>query len=251
MNETFMEPITDADRIPKQRWKLVRCSADGVPLSTDNFLRQKCSVCDIREGACIQCSKSSCFLAFHATCARKEKFLMPMKSAHGFDAPSLTCYCEKHLTVRPRLHNAPFKFLNCPQREQQEAREKALEAEHEKSYHGDSSPASKSARAYATAYTSGPPLVPALVVDSVMQYTAKINVRKKLEFVLLVCKYWSLKREVRRGAPLLKRLHLEPWTASNSGGGSGSSEKDNLQKLNVGAHLLSSSVLFNPHSSST
>jgi len=130
------------------------------------------------------------------------------------------------------------KLLNCSQREQQEAREKALEAEHEKSCHGDSSPASKSARAYATAYTSGPPLVPALVVDSVMQYTAKINLRKKLEFVLLVCKYWSLKREVRRGAPLLKRLHLEPWTASNSGGGSGSSEEDNLQKLNVGAHLL-------------
>jgi len=25
MNETFMEPITDADKIPKQRWKLVRC----------------------------------------------------------------------------------------------------------------------------------------------------------------------------------------------------------------------------------
>jgi hypothetical protein len=25
MNETFMEPITDADKIPKQRWKLVCC----------------------------------------------------------------------------------------------------------------------------------------------------------------------------------------------------------------------------------
>jgi len=143
------------------------------------------------------------------------------------------------------------KLLNRPQREQGEAREKALEAEHEKPCLSDSSPASKSARAYATAYTSGPPLVPALVVDSVMQYIAKINVRRKLDFVLLVCKYWSLKREVRRGAPLLKRLHLEPWTASNSGGGSGTSEEDNLQKLNVGAHLLSSPTLFNSQSSST
>ena len=110
MNETFMEPITDADKIPKQRWRLVRSLIDGILLLTDS-LWQKCSVCDIREGACIQCSKSSCFLAFHATCARKEKFLMPMKSAHGFDAPSLTCYCEKHLTVRPQPHNTSFKRI--------------------------------------------------------------------------------------------------------------------------------------------
>ena len=148
-------------------------------------------------------------------------------------------------------HTTRLKLLNYPQKEQQGARERAFEAENAKSGNNDSSPASKSARAYATTYTSGPPLVPALVVDSVMQYTAKINVRRKLEFVLLVCKYWSLKREARRGAPLLKRLHLEPWTASNSGGGSGSSEADNLQKLNVSAHVLHSSVLFNLRSSST
>jgi hypothetical protein len=76
--------------------------------------RQKCSVCDVREGACIQCSKSSCFLAFHPTCARKEKFLMPMKSAHGFDAPSLACYCEKHLSVGSRLLDVHSILLNLP-----------------------------------------------------------------------------------------------------------------------------------------
>jgi hypothetical protein len=77
-----------------------------------------------------------------------------------------------------------------------------------------------------------------------MQYTAKINFRKKLEFVLLVCKYWSLKREARRGAPLLKRLHLEPWTASNTGNGSGGSEADTLEKLNVSARLLGPWVML-------
>jgi NuA3 HAT complex component NTO1 len=67
-----------------------------------------------------------------------------------------------------------------------------------------------------------------------MQYIGKVSVRKKRDFVLSVCKYWSLKREARRGAPLLKRLHLEvsirwftspkrianassqPWTASSA-----------------------------------
>ncbi|KAJ1672756.1 hypothetical protein EV182_006563, partial [Spiromyces aspiralis] len=29
-----------------------------------------------------------------------------------------------------------------------------------------------------------------------------------------ICQYWALKRKAHHGAPLLKRLHLEPWTAS-------------------------------------
>ena len=62
--------------------------------------KQKCSLCEIREGACIQCAKTSCFLAFHTTCARKEKLLLPMKSAHGSEPVTLTCYCDKHLPVR-------------------------------------------------------------------------------------------------------------------------------------------------------
>ncbi|KAJ3297302.1 nuA3 HAT complex component nto1 [Rhizoclosmatium sp. JEL0117] len=42
------------------------------------------------------------------------------------------------------------------------------------------------------------------------------NVRGKNAFVEKCCRYWALKREGRRGAPLLKRLHLEPWTATSS-----------------------------------
>ena len=68
---------------------------------------------------------------------------------------------------------------------------------------------SKSARAYKKSYKYGPPLVPAFVYDRVMEYVARIKVAKKPGFVSLVCRYWSLKREARRGAPLLKRLHLE------------------------------------------
>ncbi|KAF9224082.1 hypothetical protein BS17DRAFT_780434 [Gyrodon lividus] len=179
-NEVFMEPITGSDKIPKQRWKL------------------KCSICGIREGACIQCTKTSCFLAFHATCARKEKLLMPMKSAQGSEPVTLTCYCEKHLS-----------------KEQAEARLKGLAHDGISSSLG--SKLSKSARAYAKTYKTGPPLVPQIIVDRILNYVTKINVRKKSEFVYMVCKYWSLKREARRGAPLLKRLHLEPWTASNMG----------------------------------
>ncbi|KAG1795047.1 PHD-zinc-finger like domain-containing protein [Suillus plorans] len=179
-NEVFMEPITGSDKIPKQRWKL------------------KCSICGIRQGACIQCTKNSCFLAFHTTCARKERLLMPMKSSQGSEPGTLACYCEKHLP-----------------KEQQDARLKALAQDGQMT--SPSSKLSKSARAYAKTYKTGPPLVPHIIVERILNYITKVNVRKKNEFVYMVCKYWSLKREARRGAPLLKRLHLEPWTASNSG----------------------------------
>ncbi|KAH9945753.1 PHD-zinc-finger like domain-containing protein [Amylocystis lapponica] len=185
-NEVFMEPITGIERISKQRWKL------------------KCSICDVREGACIQCTKASCFLAFHATCARKERLLMPMKATQGSEAPTLACYCEKHLP-----------------KEQQETRTAALAAEHsDGSGADDKTPSpklSKTARAYAKTYKPGPPLVPHIIVERILQYIARIQLRQKREFVLLLCKYWSLKREARRGAAFLKRLHLEPWTASAGG----------------------------------
>lgn len=95
----------------------------------------------------------------------------------------------------------------------------------------DNQKTSKTARAYAKTYKLGPPLVPKIIVDRIMQYIAKVTLRQKREFVILVCKYWSLKREARRGAPLLKRLHLEPWTASN--GGRNQSEEDKVTKLEV------------------
>lgn len=94
----------------------------------------------------------------------------------------------------------------------------------------------KTARAYAKSYASGPPLVPAIIVERVLQYIAKVSVRKKPELVLQVCKYWSLKREARRGAPLLKRLHLEPWTAT--AGGAGQSDEEKGMKLEVSCMFL-------------
>jgi len=93
-----MEPITGVEKISKQRWKLVR-RMDILLRNNLSLGIQKCSICDIREGACIQCAKTSCFLAFHTTCAHKERLLMPMKGTQGSEVVSLTCYCEKHLPV--------------------------------------------------------------------------------------------------------------------------------------------------------
>ena len=123
------------------------------------------------------------------------------------------------------------------QREQAEARATALALEMEEGAgESDNQKTSKTARAYAKTYKLGPPLVPKIIVDRIMQYIAKVTLRQKRESVILVCKYWSLKREARRGAPLLKRLHLEPWTASN--GGRNQSEEDKVLKLEVSCLVL-------------
>ncbi|KAF7431134.1 nuA3 HAT complex component nto1 [Pleurotus ostreatus] len=198
-NDVFMEPITGIERISKQRWRL------------------RCSICDIKQGACIQCAKTSCFLAFHATCARKEKLLLPMKSQPGAEPISLTSYCERHLP-----------------KEQQDARIAALAAEESNESDDDlinKDKHTKSARAYAKTFKTGPPLVPSIIVERILQYVAKIHLRKKPEFVYMMCRYWSLKREARRGAPLLKRLHLEPWTAN--AGLKPQSDEEKLMKLQL------------------
>ena len=62
-----------------------------------------------------------------------------------------------------------------------------------------------------------PPPVPAIVVRRIMEYIGKVSFQNRLVFIHLVYHYWSLKCEARRGAPLLKRLHLEPWTAGAVG----------------------------------
>ncbi|XP_043715502.1 histone-lysine N-methyltransferase ATX2-like [Telopea speciosissima] len=47
-----MEPIDGVNRINKDRWKLL------------------CSICGVSYGACIQCSNSTCCVAYHPLCAR-------------------------------------------------------------------------------------------------------------------------------------------------------------------------------------
>ncbi|KAF8738987.1 PHD-finger, partial [Rhizoctonia solani] len=176
-NPTFMEPIEHTDKIPKQRWKLV------------------CSICKVKQGACIQCNKNTCVTAFHVSCARRHKLLSPMKS-HGEN--ELQAFCERHLPAEMRANRVAPPSPSLPP---------VIPVSPARSPKKTSRP---------QVQATGPPLVPSMIVDRIFDHIHRINFRKKRPFLLAVCKYWSLKREARRGAPLLKRLHLEPWATSTA-----------------------------------
>lgn len=187
-------------------------------------------------GACIQCDNKNCFTAFHITCARRNSLLLKsqrQRVAHSLDSDEedsteiLRAWCHKHIPKSLRVQRAKQR----EQEEQEEVEEafqdasSQLSSESPRNYRKNFSQIAatvtapgrkKSARAYKKSYRVGPSLVPVYVLNRVLEHIARIHIRKKLQLTVQIAKFWSLKREARRGAPLLKRLHLEPWTASTN-----------------------------------
>ena len=60
-------------------------------------------------------------------------------------------------------------------------------------------------------YNPAAPVAPEYILKRIQEFLEgdEIYIRQKHRFLTMIFKYWSLKRAARRGAPLLKRLHLE------------------------------------------
>lgn len=215
-NMTFMEPITDIDKVPKSRWKL------------------QCYICNQKMGACIQCGNKNCYLAFHVTCARRAKLFLKMKSQQhgGIDQTALKAMCDKH--VPPdwrRTHDTDNAIIEAKRwyrhamkdRKWADSQTAALEMGAPPPPDGgladangstdDTIAVSKRKRNQPQKMSwrlpSGAPVVPAVVFNTVEASLARFTIRKRKEFVEKACRYWTLKREARRGAALLKRLQLQ------------------------------------------
>ncbi|KAJ2683864.1 hypothetical protein GGH99_004231 [Coemansia sp. RSA 1285] len=65
-------------------------------------------------------------------------------------------------------------------------------------------------------FNPGRPVLNEYVFAKVLELvpTTRIGANQRVHLLGQVARYWALKRLARHGAPLLKRLHLEPWTAS-------------------------------------
>ncbi|KAJ5317349.1 hypothetical protein PENANT_c034G03094 [Penicillium antarcticum] len=221
-NPSLMEPVTDVEKVPRSRWKL------------------NCYICKQRMGASIQCSNKNCFVAFHVSCARRAQLYLKMKIGHGLmDSHLLKAFCDKHVPPDWRLeHGTDMATADAMEyyrntmsgRRWGDSQAAALST-------GPSHPiiegaeddlsqapritltigGNKRKRVPRTIWKlpSGAPVIPQVVLNSVVASLQRFTVRQRKQYAEDASKYWTLKREARRGAALLKRLQLQLETFSS------------------------------------
>jgi NuA3 HAT complex component NTO1 len=232
-NHTFMEPVMDVEKVPKNRWKL------------------SCYICQQKMGACIQCGNKQCFQAFHVTCARRARLFLKMKNSHGAlaeldNSTVLKAFCDKHCpldyardndvsratkeakawyrkTMKGRLWADSQATAVAMRADQQHAHSQNLRTDSQIGAIGHWTSAGDIKKKEAAQPTkpvwklpSGAPVIPALVYDLVEGSLQRFNIRKRRDWVATACRYWTLKREARRGAALLKRLQLQMETFTSN-----------------------------------
>ncbi|KAJ2850125.1 hypothetical protein IWW36_002124 [Coemansia brasiliensis] len=221
-NTVYMEPIDSIDQIPKSRWRLF------------------CHLCHRKAGACIQCSHRQCFTAFHATCARRAHLAMTVKPDRRTGETVFRVFCERHT---PASHMqkidlaAPLKTAKAGAKrqgskpgdllkmlangesrwpptaatmlaQQSDARALTEAAEQESE--------DASLKLTMRVFQPARPVLNEFVYERVAAQVPqqRLGQQQRVKLITSIARYWALKRSSRLGAPLLKRLHLEPWTAS-------------------------------------
>ncbi|KAL2201407.1 hypothetical protein P885DRAFT_26478 [Corynascus similis CBS 632.67] len=228
-NHTFMEPVMEVEKVPKTRWRLT------------------CYICNQRMGACIQCSNKSCYQAFHVTCARRCRLFLKMKNSQGALAVldgtlPLKAFCDKHCPQDYAEEHGVAQATKEAKRfykrtmkgrlwadSQASALQLAATHRNARTEHPPDESQITGAKVSAVLadkkkgqppknvwkLPSGAPIIPQAVFDLVESALARFPIRKRKDFVGEACKYWTLKREARRGAALLKRLQLQMETFSS------------------------------------
>lgn len=226
-NHTFMEPVMDVEKVPRTRWKLT------------------CYICNQRMGACIQCGNKSCYQAFHVTCARRAKLFLKMKNSHGALAVldgsmTLKAFCDRHCPPDYAAENAVGQATRQAKKFYKRTMKGLIWADNQNAANvlaathrnalAEHPPDESQATGAALAadedqkstpakpvwkLPSGAPIIPQAVFDVVENSLQRFAFRKRKEFVAEACKFWTLKRESRRGAALLKRLQLQMDTFSS------------------------------------
>ncbi|ORY24163.1 hypothetical protein LY90DRAFT_428904, partial [Neocallimastix californiae] len=185
-NIVYMEPINNIEKIPRSRWSLL------------------CYLCKKPTGACIQCSKKLCCTAFHVTCAKAAGLYLELIKNGGMDNIECIAYCDKHTPTVNKVSESVRKYkIKC-------SKELAMINKVKRK-----NLSNKIRNAYITnKLFKGKWVIPKAIVEKIIHASCdEHDEQQKRQFIIDVAKYWCLKRESRGGASLLKRLHIEPWSA--------------------------------------
>ncbi|CUM63174.1 uncharacterized protein PRCAT00000742001 [Priceomyces carsonii] len=214
-NPVYMEPIEGVDLIPKSRWKLT------------------CYICRQRVGACIQCSNKNCFQAYHVTCAKRAGLYMQFtRGLQGAVAnkSSLRSYCDRHGPAhwdqgevvlgieKTRLFFRDIKILND---------QNAKLTKNQKN--------ANKLNIFKWKTENDTPIAPKLFSDILFSTLISLKVEDQFSFSVQsklamlrdlgyvpnrskelvwdeireisneICRYWCLKRELKKGAPLIRK----------------------------------------------
>lgn len=208
-NTVFLEPIDNVDQIPSARWKL------------------QCYICrQKKNGACIQCHKSTCYVPFHVTCARQAGLTMKIQT-HNYNTPEgpmkdviKIAYCHQHgPTAKGQrgsmypsddsdtdVDDPSYAAWKQTQRQNMKKTRKILAEKRQIAFNPTSEPAidMKKLREICELLTIKGPN------RRVSKSPEALNQNEKLrdEFVSNIYGYWILKRTARNGVPLLRRLQV-------------------------------------------
>jgi len=230
-NPVYMEPIEGMESIPKSRWKLT------------------CYICRQRVGACIQCTNRSCFQAYHVTCAKRAGLHMEMtQGVKGALTNKLTLrsYCDKH-TPPSELDRLPSILEGIEKTRLYYTDTKLLNQQNAK-LSSDQKVANK-LNIFKWKTESNTPIAPKIFSDKLVElmYSLKVenqvnlpeeSMNQVLELSVLpnrtkeeirldltsianeICRYWCLKRELKNGAPLVRKNNDFGTLGTGSGSGS-------------------------------
>lgn len=189
-NLHYMEPIEGIEFIPKSRWRL------------------NCYICRQKMGSCIQCSNKNCFIAYHVTCAKRAGLYMSFSGCTILEAASnnflpgskLESFCGKH---------SPSGWGEC---------EKGIKQTRQ--YFEDNVQSGINTNKIKKLDNSGnkwktnrgTPIAPQYFADIIDKILDMFKIENSGLLSLDFCKYWSMKRELKRGASLVKKVDYSSFS---------------------------------------
>lgn len=188
-NLHYMEPIEGVANISKSRWKLV------------------CYICKRKMGACIQCTHRNCFVAYHVTCARraglylkwdKDLTVGAVASNQVHLGNKLHSFCDKH---SPIDHNNPAQGILKARRFFNNKKNSYSDESAQNSITHHPTPINE--RNWTT--TIGTPIAPQKFANIIDKILRLFNIQESTILSNNFCKYWSMKREFKKGMPLINK----------------------------------------------